>query len=90
MFIPITNEAEQGRFRFVPAPGSYDDDHRQRFKMNVLRTPLTALAVTVKVQLERPPRATFSTIQMSEVTGLRFEQLSRYYKNQSAALAMIF
>ena len=47
MFIPITNEADQERFRFVPAP-------------------------------------------ISEETGLRFGQLSRYYKNQSAALAMIF
>jgi len=60
MFIPIRNEAEQKTFRFVPISSVLWRRSLSRVKMNVLRTPLTALAATpppIAVQLnpERPP-----------------------------------
>ena len=60
MFIPIRNEAEQKRFRFVPTSSLGWWRSLSRVKMNVLRTPLTALAAAPDAvqfkNLERPPR----------------------------------
>ena len=61
MFIPIRNEAEQKTFRFVPIPSVLWRRALSRVKMNVLRTPLTALAATpptiaAPFDPERPPR----------------------------------
>jgi hypothetical protein len=59
MFIPIRNEAEQKPFRFVPISSVWWWRSLSRVKMNVLRTPLTALAATFDryaVQPRRPPR----------------------------------
>jgi len=46
MFSLIRNEAEQERFRFVPTSSVAWWRSLSRVKMNVLRTPLTALATT--------------------------------------------
>jgi hypothetical protein len=59
MFFLIWNEAEQKPFRFVPDSSVGWRRSLSRVKMNVLRTPLTALVATsraVTFRLERPPR----------------------------------
>jgi hypothetical protein len=61
MLIPLRNEAEEKRFRFVPISSVSWRRSLSRVKMNVLRTPLTALAamsppIAVQFNPGRPPR----------------------------------
>jgi hypothetical protein len=59
MIFLIRNEAEQKTFCFVPIASVKWCRSQSRVKMNVLRTPLTAIDTTPKAvtfNLERPPR----------------------------------
>jgi hypothetical protein len=58
MSSPIRNEAEQKTFCFVPIPSVERWRSQSRVKMNVLRTPLTAIVTNESCAVQSRTAAT--------------------------------